>query len=44
MPIEGDLHELDDRERPSPEVDHSGARWMLAVGLCLLMLGVACVL
>ncbi len=39
MPIEGDLHELGERE-----VDHSGARWMLAVGLCLLMLGAACVL
>ncbi len=24
--------------------DHSGARWFLAVGLCLLMLGLACTL
>jgi hypothetical protein len=44
MPIEGDPHELDDREPPAREADHSGARWMLAVGLCLLTLGVALVL
>jgi len=24
--------------------DHSGARWMVAVGLCLVMLGLACTL
>jgi hypothetical protein len=44
MPVPGDVDRRDAGERPQTEVDHSGARWMLAVGLCLLMLGVACVL
>ena len=41
------LHRADPRAFPFDDAahhaaDHSGARWMVAVALCLVMLGLAC--
>jgi hypothetical protein len=39
MPISSDIDELG-----TERTDHSGARWMVAVALCLIMVGLACTL
>ncbi len=39
MPIGSDIG-----EPATAMTNHSGARWMVAVALCLIMLGLACTL
>jgi hypothetical protein len=39
MPLDGNLDEFN-----GDAADHSGGRWMAVIGICLLMLGLACTL